>query len=258
VTGLVERMGRGAEPSGAAEQGGTAMTAPILDQIPADQDQSMTTPPRRPRRGLAVLLAGTLVLLATGIGVGAAVANRPKPAASAPPAAAPSVASEQPAAATPAVQAGPAQQQTSQGKQTAAPAAGGGSASGSAALTDGKHDAYIRKLDIRGRTVVVDVVQVFKDKAAVEAAVQDGRSRQDAQYLSVWVRNQNPRLRTLPLASGFTVDLLGGCEDSTLSQEALLKKLADNARIAGVYYYTLTVKDGAVQRIDEHLAVNAC
>jgi hypothetical protein len=251
-------MGHGAEPSGAAEQGGAAMTAPILDQAPADQYPSMTTPPRRPRRALAVLAAGTLVLLATGIGVGAAVTSRPEPTASAPPASAPSVASQQPAVTTPAAQAGPVQQQPTQGKQTPGPAAGGGTTGRPPVLTDGKHDAYIRKLDIRGRTVVVDVVQVFKDKAAVEAAVQDGRSREDAQYLSVWVRNQNPRLRTLPLASGFKVDLIGGCEDSTLSQEALLQKLAANARIAGVYYYTLTVKDSAVQRIDEHLAVNAC
>jgi hypothetical protein len=231
------------------------MTAPILDQAPADQDPSMTTPPRRRRRALAMLAAGTLVLLATGIGVGAAITSRPEPTASAPPASAPSPASEEPGATTPAAQAGPVQQQPTQGKQTPGPAAGGGR---SAVLTDGRHDAYIRKLDTRNRTVVVDVVQVFKDKDAVEAAVQDGRSRQDAQYLSVWVRNQNPRLRTLPLASGFKVDLIGGCEDSTLSQEALLKKLADNARIAGVYYYTVTVKDGAVQRIDEHLAINAC
>jgi len=231
------------------------MTAPILDQAPADQ--SMTTPPRRRRRALTVLTAGTLVLLATGIGVGAAIANRPEPTA-APPASGPSVALEEPAVTTPAVQAGPAQQQPTQDKQTPAPAAGNGTTGQPAALADGNHDAFIRKLDIRGRTVVVDVVQVFKDKDAVEAAVQDGRSRDDAQYLSVYVRNQNPRLRTLPLASGFEVDLIGGCEDSTLSREALLRKLAGNARIAGVYYYTLTVKDGAVQRIDEHLAVNAC
>jgi hypothetical protein len=230
------------------------MTAPILDQAPADQDRSMTTPPRRPRRALAVLAAGTLVLLATGVGVGAAIAGRPEPTASAPPASAPSVAREQPAASTPS-QTGPAPQQPTQDRQTPGPAAGGGQ---SAVLTDGRHDAYIRKLDTHTRTVVVDVVQVFKDKDAVEAAVQDGRSREDARYLSVWVRNQNPRLRTLPLASGFKVDLIGGCEDSTLSREAVLEKLADNARIAGVYYYTLTVEDGAVQRIDEHLAINAC
>jgi hypothetical protein len=227
------------------------MSAPILDQAPAHQP--MPTPPRRRRRALTMLTAGTLVLLATGIGVGVAVANRPAPTAPAP-----SATAEEPGTATPDTQQSPVQQQPAQGQEPSAPA-GGGSATGKPpVLSDGKHDAYIRKLDTRGGTVVVDVVQVFKDKAAVDAAVQDGRPRDSAQYLSVYVRNENPRLRTLPLASGFQVDLHGACEESTLSRQQLLDKLASNAKIAGTYYYTLTVKDGAVQRIDERLAINAC
>ena len=35
-------------------------------------------------------------------------------------------------------------------------------------------------------------------------------------------------------------------------------KLAANASLDGTYYYTLTVRDGAVDRIQERLAVNAC
>ena len=125
-------------------------------------------------------------------------------------------------------------------------------------LADGRYDAFIRQVNTRGDYLVVDLVQVFEGQAAVDAAVADGQSRETAQVLYTYIRNQNPRLRTLPLASNLRVDLLGGCEDSTLSKQALLDKLASNAKIAGVYYYTLTVKDGAVQRIDEHLAVNAC
>jgi len=227
------------------------MSAPILDEAPTNQ--SMPTPPRRRRRALTLLTAGTLVLLATGIGVSVAIASRPTPTASSP-----SATAEEPGTATPDTQSNPAQQQPTQNQQTPAPAASDSTTATPSALADGKHDAFIRKLDTRGGTVVVDVVQVFKDKAAVEAAIQDGRPRDTAQYLPVYVRNQNPRLRTLPLASDFQVDLLGGCEDSTLSRQALLDKLASNAKIAGVYYYTLTVKDGAVQRIDENLAVNAC
>jgi hypothetical protein len=227
------------------------MPGPILDE--ASADQSMTAPPRRRRRALTLLTVGTLVLLATGIGVSLAIASRPTPTASAP-----SAAREEPGTATPAAQTTPVQQQPAQDKQTPAAAAGNATAGQPPVLADGKHDAFIRKLDTRGRTLVVDVVQVFKDEDAVKAAIEDGKPRDTAQYLPVYVRNQNPRLRTLPLASTFRADLLGGCEDSTLSQEALLDKLAKNARIAGVYYYTLTVKDGAVQRIDEHLAVNAC
>jgi len=226
------------------------MSTPILDQ--ASAHQPVPTPPRRRRRALTLLTAGTLVLLATGIGVSVAIASRPTPTASAP-----SATAEEPGTATPDTQSNPVQQPT-QDQQAPGQAANDTTTGQPPALADSRHDAFIRKLDTRGGTVVVDVVQVFKDKDAVEAAVQDGRTRDAAQYLPVYVRNQNPRLRTLPLASNLRVHLLGGCEDSTLSKQALLDKLASNAKIAGVYYYTLTVKDGAVQRIDEHLAVNAC
>ena len=227
------------------------MSAPILDEAPTNQ--SMPTPPRRRRRALTLLTAGTLVLLATGIGVSVAIAGRPTPTASSP-----SATAEEPGTATPDTQSNPAQQQPTQNQQTPAPAASDSTTATPSALADGKHDAFIRTLDTRRGKVVVDVVQVFKDEDAVKAAIEDGKPRDTAQYLPVYVRNQNPRLRTLPLASNVQVDLLGGCEDSTLGKEALLAKLAQNASIAGVYYYTLTVEDGAVQRIDENLAVNAC
>ena len=231
------------------------MSAPTLDQAPANQ--SMPTPPRRRRRALTLLTAGTLVLLATGIGVSVAIASRPNPATPTAATPAPAAAPGQAGTATPDAQAGPAQQPPTKAEQT--PDRAAGTAAGQpVVLADGKHDAFIRTLDTRRGKVVVDVVQVFKDEDAVRAAIEDGKPRDTAQYLPVYVRNQNPRLRTLPLASNVQVDLLGGCEDSTLGKEALLAKLAQNASIAGVYYYTLTVKDGAVQRIDENLAVNAC
>jgi hypothetical protein len=53
---------------------------------------------------------------------------------------------------------------------------------------------------------VVDLVQVLHD----QAAVADGQPRDTARYLTTWVRNQNPRLRTLAPAGDARVDLLGG------------------------------------------------
>ena len=47
------------------------------------------------------------------------------------------------------------------------------------------------------------VAYVACDPAALaraEAAVADGTSQSDAKYLTTYVRNENPRLRTLPLA----------------------------------------------------------
>jgi hypothetical protein len=126
-------------------------------------------------------------------------------------------------------------------------------------LADGRYDAYIRQVNTRGDYLVVDLVQVFHDQAAVEAAIADGRPRDTAQYLSTYVRNQNPRLRTLPLAGDLRVDLLGSCEEPVSHQ---LNKLAADARLIDgavhTYYFTLTVAGGAVHRVQEFLAINAC
>jgi hypothetical protein len=131
-------------------------------------------------------------------------------------------------------------------------------------LADGRYDAYIRRVEVpsEGGTsrLVVDLVQVFHDRAAVSAAIADGTPRDRAQYLSVWVRNQNPRLRTLPLARDVRLDLQGGdCEGSRSQQ---LTTLAADARLMSgpvhTYYYTLTVAGGSVHRVQEILAINAC
>jgi hypothetical protein len=121
-------------------------------------------------------------------------------------------------------------------------------------LADGRYDAYIRQVNTRGDYLVVDLVQVFHDQAAVEAAVADGKPQDSAQYLSTYVRNQNPRLRTLSLAGDLRVDLLGGCEEPMRHQ---LNKLAADARSGG-YYFTLSVTGDAVHQIQEHIAGNAC
>jgi hypothetical protein len=121
-------------------------------------------------------------------------------------------------------------------------------------LADGRYDAYVRQVNTRGDYLVVDLVQVFHDQAAVEAAVADGKPRAAAQYVSTYVRNQNPRLRTLPLAGDLRVDLLGGCEEPVSHQ---LSKLAADARSGG-YYFTLSVSGGAVHQVQEHLEGNAC
>jgi hypothetical protein len=126
-------------------------------------------------------------------------------------------------------------------------------------LADGRYDAFIRQVNTRGDYLVVDLVQVFHDQAAVDAAVADGQARDKAQYLSVYVRNQNPRLRTLRLAADLRLDLRGGCEEPVSRQLALLA--ADARAMTGdvhTFYFTLTVADGAVHRVQEFVAINAC
>jgi len=127
-------------------------------------------------------------------------------------------------------------------------------------LADGRYDSYIRTVDTNRQRLVVDLVQVFKYPASVDAAITDGLARDRAQVLDVWVRNQNPRLRTLPLASDLQIDLLpGDCIESRNHQLAKLVKdsrAISNSRPA--FYFTLTVAGGVVHRIQEDKTFSAC
>ena len=216
---------------------------------------SATTPdePRGPsagrrRRAQLVLVASALVVVAAAVGTSLAIATRPV---------------ERPAAAdVPGSSAGQTAVADQQVTVTREPAAAGSTqapaASGALALDDGDHDAYVTSVDAANHRIVVDVVQVFHDKDAVREAVADGKSPAEAKYLTTWVRNQNPRLRTLPLAGDVQVRLRDTCGEGGGDRDARLTRLAANARLNGTYYYTLTVDDGTVERIQERLAVNAC
>jgi len=219
------------------------MSAPTSDMPPGTT--TGTSAEHHRRRAPLVLAACGLVVVAIAVGASLAVATRPiaRPAPAAADAVPPTVAAE-PSAAEPAAKPAP--------ESSAAPAAA------APALEDGDHDAYIAKVDSANDRIVVDVVQVFHDGAAVRAAIADGKSASDARYLTTWVRNENPRLRTLPLAGDLRVKLRDACGEPDPGREALLTKLAANASLDGTYYYTLTVRDGAVDRIQERLAVNAC
>jgi len=127
-------------------------------------------------------------------------------------------------------------------------------------LADGRYDSYIRTVDRDHNRLVVDLVQVFQGQAAIDAAIADGLPRDQAQVLYVWVRNQNPRLRTLAMASDLQIDLLpGDCIESRNHQ--LAKLLKDSRTISNsrpAYYFTLTVAGGAVHQIKEDKTFNAC
>jgi hypothetical protein len=245
------------------------MPAPTLDRDPRTSTQAGTTAGRRRNRKQLVLVASALVVLAVAVGTSLAIATRPHaPQAPADPGAA-SVAvgndqNDQNANADQGTTAQPGQD-TQTGiatkPDTDTNSNSGTDSSGSntsaAALPDGTHTAYITKVDQVNHRIVVDVVQVFEGDQAVKEAIADGKPRSEAQYLTSWVRNVNPRLRTLPLASGVVVKLWDSCEQNG-SGHNLLTMLSANARQKGTYYYTLTVSHGKVQRIQEQLAINAC
>ncbi len=66
-------------------------------------------------------------------------------------------------------------------------------------LLDGRHPAKITHVDPTGRQVTIDVVQFFLGDAATEAARLDGAAEVPPPN-DYWIRNESPRLRSLPVA----------------------------------------------------------
>jgi hypothetical protein len=226
---------------------------------------SAPRPPRR--RRVALFAAGAVLVAALGSGGALALGDRnhgqsaaaTQSSAVAAQAAAnlqsaqPAGQSAKPAAPTPASH-DPAssQQRGSDNKQTS----GRLQREGVVTLADGRYDSYVRKVDPDRDLIVVDLVQVFTGDAAVRAAIEDGTDRDAAQVRDTYVRNQNDRLRTLEMASNVQLHLIGSC-DST-GREELFSKLIKDANYGDLFYYTLRVQGGVVQRIDEHQAQPAC
>lgn len=247
------------------------MSAPTLDRNPRTSTQNGPSTGRRRSRRQLVLVASALLVLAIAVGTSLAYATRPHaPQATADPGAVSAAAAndqntqsataDQATAAQPgrATQAGTATKPDTGTNSKSNSGADSGTSTSAPVLPDGTHTAYITKVDQVNDRIVVDVVQVFQGDQAVKEAIADGKPRSEAQYLTTWVRNENPRLRTLPLAGNLVVQLRDTCGEPAKDRDALLTKLAANARLDGTYYYTLTVADGKVRRIQEQLAVNAC
>jgi hypothetical protein len=247
------------------------MSAPTLDRNPRTSTQNGPSTGRRRSRRQLVLVASALLVLAIAVGTSLAYATRPHaPQATADSGAvsaaaandqnAQSATADQATAAQPgrATQAGTATKpDTGANSKSNSGTDSSGTSTSAPVLPDGTHTAYITKVDQVNDRIVVDVVQVFQGDQAVKEAIADGEPRSEAQYLITWVRNVNPRLRTLPLASGVVVKLWDSCEGNA-SGHNQLTTLSANARDQHTYYYDLTVSHGKVQRIQERLAINAC
>jgi hypothetical protein len=226
---------------------------------------SSPRPPRR--RPVALFVAGAVLVAAIGAGAALALGGRSADRSAQPAAAAAQPAAVQPAAdqATKAAAPTPAgrgtasgQRQQGSGQEQSSNPSGGPKREGVTILADGRYDAYVRKVDPDRDLIVVDLVQVFTGKDAVRAALEDGMDRSAAEVRDTYVRNQNDRLRTLEMAAGVRLNLIGSCESD--GQEALFTKLIKDATYGQgqLFYYTLQVQGGVVQRIDEHQAQPAC
>jgi hypothetical protein len=124
------------------------------------------------------------------------------------------------------------------------------------ALADGVYPTFVRAVDVQGATVTVDVLQVFVGAEQHQAAIEDGVDWQNVMYDPVYIRNENPLLRTLPVTGDARITFLGGCESP--SRQAGLNQLRREGVGSETYYFEMSVIDGTVVAIDQRIAVSAC
>jgi hypothetical protein len=76
-------------------------------------------------------------------------------------------------------------------------------------IEDGRHAAFLTDLDLGARTLTFDVIQFLTGQAAIDAYredhPEDPEGDPDNDY---YIRNVNPRLRTLPVASDVEVEVV--------------------------------------------------
>jgi hypothetical protein len=137
------------------------------------------------------------------------------------------------------------------GATTAAAAAGGPRTTEPAVLDDGRHPVYLKTVDPGQQTITFDLIQFFTGDAAAKAATEDGQESPPPN--DYYIRNVNPRLRTLPVAAGapITVNVLAAPStgSSTKDVPVTLDKLATYFPNSGTAPFWITVEQGQATRI---------
>jgi hypothetical protein len=124
---------------------------------------------------------------------------------------------------------------------------GGATGSEPVVLADGRHPVLLKAIDPGRGTVTFDLVQYFRDEAATREAAKDHQESPPPN--DSYMRNVNPRLRTLPVGADAVVtanQLAGSNENVPVS----LGRLASLTRTGGGVFW-LTVRGGQIVQIGE-------
>jgi hypothetical protein len=129
-----------------------------------------------------------------------------------------------------------------------------GPASDPNALADGVYPTFVRAVDVEGATVTVDVLRVFVGEAEQhQAAIEDGVPWRDVMMDPVYIRNENPLVRTLPVARDVRIQFFGWCDRP--NRWAGLTELRKEAAESGEgWYYEMTIVGGDVVGIEQKVA----
>lgn len=123
----------------------------------------------------------------------------------------------------------------------------GGPSSRPAVLADGRHPVCLKAIDPKTGTITFDLVQwYFGEDAAREAAKDHQESPPPNDY---YIRNLNPKLRTLPTAAGATITV-NNLLSSHQSVPVTLTKLATLTQDRSPMFW-ITVSHDQVLKINE-------
>jgi hypothetical protein len=203
---------------------------------------------RHTGRVIALTIVG-LVVAASLVGGGWWLAQRgdDSPAASGVPTA-PSVVP------SPTTGAGQSSSEGTGSEEPSSPTAGGATGSKPVVLADGRHAAFLTTVNASRRTITFDVIQLYFGDEAVREAIKDGHRQYPAPN-GVYIRNVNPRLRTLAVRADATITVVTlAWEGSNYSDDNVpvsLDKLATLKARAGDVPFWLTVRHDQVLKIAE-------
>jgi hypothetical protein len=137
---------------------------------------------------------------------------------------------------------------------TPAPAPSPGAAGG-AALEDGRHAVRITNVDVSGRTVQFDVIRFLLGDEATAAYREDHPEDPNGfPENDYYIVNDNPRLRTLPVADAVTVTVLATGEPEPTANSPHPIAFAElPAYVAqfGAGPFWLTVNDGNLVAVEQ-------
>ena len=88
---------------------------------------------------------------------------------------------------------------------TKAPAPVGDTTKPPVVLVDGRHPVYLKAVDPSRRTIRFDLIQFYTGDDAIREAAKDGQQEVDNGY---YIRNVNPRLRTLPVRADAPITVI--------------------------------------------------
>lgn len=143
----------------------------------------------------------------------------------------------------------PAAQTSAQTSVSVTPSGSQAIGDGAAALKDGRHPVRFTKVDAAARTVTFDLLQFLTGAAAKAEWIKVHPEEPDGPPNDYMIINNNPLLRTLPVAADATVKVLN--KETADPTTPLQIPFADLTAYISAGIFWMTVSKGAVTLIEE-------